>query len=426
MLEKENTLKWFCGARFGLFVHFGLYSMLGRGEWAMNREGILPKDYRKLADRFNPHKFDADAICALAVEAGMKYIVFTTMHHDGFRLYDTALSDFCSTRTAAKRDFTAEIMAAARNHGLKIGLYHSLNNWFDQPDAVDALENKGKYKIFMENTLNRIRELLEKYGPVEILWYDGGWPFNAKGWQADRMNKMVNSIQPQIIFPGRNGLPNDFATPEGHVSVPSPWRPWEACMTMNESWGFNKWDSNWKSVKTIIRMLTTVANGQGNLLLNIGPAGDGSIPRESVRILKRIGKWLKVNSEALTNTDKFDYDMYVRGNGRSEWSHQGVFTASGNNLYMLSIKWPGKEYSVAGLETMVKSVSILGDGKKYKFMQKNNVFSVSGLPEVPPDDECTVLKIECASPPVLYRTGGMRVPRVPHPHYDPWKSDIQK
>ena len=173
-------------------------------------------------------------------------------------------------------------------------------------------------------------------------------------------------------------------------------------------------------------MLATAASGRGNILLNIGPSGDGSIPEESVKRLKRVGEWMKINSEAIFTDELFDYDMHTRGSGRSEWTNHGPFTASGNNLYLLGIKWMGSEYALAGLETKVKKVSILGGSKKYKFNYENNMLRVRDLPETPPDTECTVLKIECEGPPVIYRTGGMRVPRVPHPHYDAWPSDIKK
>ncbi|MCK4983627.1 MAG: alpha-L-fucosidase, partial [Victivallaceae bacterium] len=305
MTIENSNIDWFVNARFGMFIHFGLFSMLTRGEWVMNKERIAPEEYRKLADEFNPVNFDADSLCSLAKEAGMKYIVFTTMHHEGFRLYDTALTDFCSTKTLANRDFVAEVIDAARKHGLKIGLYHSLNNWYDKPDAVEALENKVKYQEFINNTFARIRELLMKYNPVDILWYDGWWPFNAQEWKAEEMNKMARSIQPHLIINGRNGLPGDFSTPEGHMSQPSPWRPWEACMTLNDSWGYHKGDHNWKSVKDVIQMLGTAANGNGNLLLNIAPKGDGSIPGTSLKILKRLTHWMKINGEAIFNTDIF-------------------------------------------------------------------------------------------------------------------------
>ncbi|OGV39379.1 MAG: hypothetical protein A2020_09135 [Lentisphaerae bacterium GWF2_45_14] len=420
-----KNIEWFLQARLGLFVHFGLYSMLARGEWVMNREGIPVEEYRKLADRFNPEKFDPDFICSLAVEAGMKYIVFTTMHHEGFRMYDSSLTDYCSTKSAAKRDFVAEIISSAKKHGLKTGLYHSLNNWFDKPDAVDALEDKKQYDTFIDNTFSRIKELLTKYNPVDILWYDGWWPFNATGWQAERMNEMALSIQPQILFNGRNGLAGDFGTPEGHMSAPSPWRPWEACMTMNNNWGYHSGDNDWKSLQRIIRMLAAAASGKGNLLLNIGPMGDGFVPAESVETLKGLGKWLRVNGEAVFDTDILDFDLLSRGEHRGDWEHHGIFTASGNNLYLMAMNWMGPEYVLTGLETKVKKVSILGDAKKYHFSCNNGKMKISGLPENAPDKDCSVLKIECEAPPVIYRTGGMRIPATPHPHYDPCPSDIK-
>ncbi len=417
-------MKWFVDARFGMFIHFGLFSMLARGEWVMNKERIAPKEYSKLANNFNPVNFDADNLCILAKNAGMKYIVFTTMHHEGFRMYDTELTDYCSTKTLAKRDFVAEIIAAARKHGLKIGLYHTLNNWYDKPDATDALEDKVKYQKFIDNTFARIKELLTKYNPIDILWYDGWWPFNAKGWKAEKMNEMARSIQPHIIINGRNGLPGDFSTPEGHMSQPNPWRPWEGCMTLNDNWGYHKGDNNWKSVKDVIQLLATAANGKGNLLLNIGPKGDGSIPEESLDILKGLAKWMKTNSEAIFNTEIFTCDPYKRENGRNDFSPHGTLTASGNNLYLLATNWMGSKYILNGLETPVKRVSILGSEKNYSFQWKDNLLTVSGLPENAPDNECTVIKIECDGPPSVYNCGGMRIPDISHPRYDPCPSDI--
>ncbi|MEE8455289.1 MAG: alpha-L-fucosidase, partial [Limibaculum sp.] len=148
-------------------------------------------------------------MCDLAVRAGMRYIVFTTMHHDGFRLYETELSDFSTARTAADRDLVAELIEAARKRDLRVGLYHSLNNWHDKPDAVDALEDRGACRTFIASVFARIRELVTKYNPIDVMWYDGWWPFNAEEWKAEEMNAMVRSIQPHILFNGRNGLPGD-------------------------------------------------------------------------------------------------------------------------------------------------------------------------------------------------------------------------
>ncbi len=420
----NGKTKWFTEARFGMFIHFGLYSILGRNEWAMNREDIPVGEYAKLADKFNPDKFDADFICDLAVKSGMKYIVITTMHHDGFRLYDSGLSDFNSVK-ACGRDITAEIVESARRHNLKIGLYHSLNNWRDQPDAVAALENKCGYDVFIRNTHDRIRELVTKFNPADIMWYDGWWPFNAEGWQAEKMNEMVSKIQPHIIFNGRNGLPGDFSTPEGHISAPSPWRPWEACMTLNDHWGYYRHDDNWKSADTIIEMLANVADGKGNLLLNIGPRGDGSIPEKSVQILKKLGNWMKDNGECIFGTDIFTFDLRERGEHRGDWITQGPVTARGNSLYIIAKHWPGGDFFITGLECAVRSITLLGKNPvQFSFKQTGGKLSVLGLPEDAPCF-CPVLKLECDRPPVIYRTGGMRNPQVPHPHYDPCPSDIK-
>ncbi|MFZ4695156.1 MAG: alpha-L-fucosidase [Verrucomicrobiia bacterium] len=416
---------WFPEARYGLFIHYGLYSLLARGEWVMNKEAIPFAEYKKLADRFTAEKFDAAAICDLAVRAGMKYIVLTTMHHEGFRLYDTALSNFSTAKTAARRDLVAEVVAAARKRGLRIGLYHSLNNWTDQPDSVAALEDKAAYAKFIENTFARVRELVTKFNPIDVMWYDGWWPFNAEGWRGEEMNAMVRSIQPHILFNGRNGLPGDFATPEGHLGSPKPWRPWEGCMTFNDSWGFHAGDHNWKTPGQIVDLLATCAQGRGNLLLNIGPRGDGSVPEESVRTLEAVGAWLKRGGEeAIFGTDSFTFDLRERGDHRGDWNHNGPFTAKGNALYQLVRRWTGETLIVTGVGVPVRAVTLLGANRVLKFTQVDGKVTVTGLPAMPPDPLCPVLRFDCDRPPTIYVTGGQRTPRVPHPHYDPCPSDL--
>jgi alpha-L-fucosidase len=406
-----------------MFIHYGLYSAIGRGEWLMNREKISPTEYVGLAKKFTAKNFDADFICSLAAKSGVKYIVFTTMHHDGFRLYDSNLSDFTSTKTAAKRDLTSEILAAAKKHNLKIGLYHSLNNWSDQPDAVTALESKKDYDVFIKNTHARLEELLTKFNPIDIMWYDGWWPFNAEGWQAEKMNRMIRKIQPHIIFNGRNGLPGDFSTPEGHISAPKPYRPWEACMTLNDHWGYYRGDDNWKSAGGIIDMLAKVACGKGNLLLNIGPKGDGSIPEASVKILEDLGAWMKINSESIFGTDIFTFDLMEKGKHRADWIAQGHLTAKGNNLYIITRYWPGKKFVISGLRMKVREINMLGKKESVKFMQDADKLELLDLPENPPSF-CPVFRLKCDKAPELYYTGGMRIPKVKHPHYDPCPSDI--
>jgi len=413
----------FSELRYGLFVHFGLYSLLARGEWVMNREQIPPEEMRKLAPRFTARAFDADAVCRLAVEGGMKYIVFTTMHHEGFRLYDTALSDFNAVRTCG-RDLVAEIVASARKHGLKTGLYHSLNNWFDSPDAVAALEDPRDYAKFIANTFARLAELVKKFDPVDILWYDGWWPFNSEQWQALRMNEEMRQIQPHLLFNGRNGLPGDFGTPEQHLSAPVPWRPWEACVTLNDHWGFHAGDDNWKSPLEIVKMLLTVGANRGNLLLNIGPRGDGSIPEESVRIIRRVGRWLREGGrEAVESCDPMPMSPGLPGPGeRGDWDPQARFTASGNVLYISLLYCPGEVYTLTGLQNKVLAVTA-GETGALPFTQTGGKVVIS-LPEGLRERFVPVLRVVCDAPPAVLRTGGMRTPAVPHPRYDPVAPDI--
>ncbi|OQA81599.1 MAG: Alpha-L-fucosidase [Lentisphaerae bacterium ADurb.Bin242] len=418
------TLTDFTKLRYGMFVHYGLFSRLARGEWTMNREQIPPPEIDETAKDFHPDRFNADEICGLAVAGGMKYIVFTTMHHEGFRLYDTKWTDFNSFHVCG-RDLTAEIVQSARKHGLKTGLYHSLNNWHDRPDAVDALENPADYEVFLRNTFARLAELVEKFNPIDILWYDGWWPFNRDGWQAEKMNAAMRAIQPHLLFNGRNGLPGDFGTPEQHLTAPNPWRPWEACLTLNDHWGFHAGDSNWKSPLNVVKMLLTAASGRGNILLNIGPRGDGSIPEESVKIIRTVGQWLREGGEeAVADCAPLPFSPILpRPGDRGDWDHQGTFTASGNRLFLTMAYWPGPVYTLTGLKTHVRRITVKNVGD-LNFRQEGERVVVQ-LPGSLGKKFCPVLNFECDAPPVIYRTGGMRVPKVEHPRYDPVLPDIQ-
>ena len=416
---------WFESARYGMFVHFGLYSMLERGEWVMNRERLAPADMRALAQRFNPERFDADALCDLAVAGGMRYVNLTTMHHEGFRLYDTDLSDFNSMAVCG-RDLVEEFVTAARKRGLRVALYHSLNNWYDQPDACDALEREDAYEAFLAATFARLRELVTRFNPIDILWYDGWWPFTAERWGAEAMNAMVREIQPHILFNGRNGLPGDFGTPEGHMSMPQPWRPWEACMTLNDHWGYHRGDDNWKGPGQVIDLFAAAAQGGGNLLLNIGPRGDGSIPERSVEIVREVGAWLQRHGDAIYDTDRFSFGLMSREGHNGDWSHNGPFTLRGTSLYQLLRYWPGHELVVSGLSAKVTSVSLLSSegAMPCTFTQESGRLTVTGLTERTPDTLCPVLRMDFETIPEMQLGGGMRIPRTPHPPYDPCVSDI--
>jgi alpha-L-fucosidase len=418
-----TTIQDFTNYRFGMFIHFGLYSNLGRGEWAMNRERISTDDLRALSGQFTAERFDAGALCDLAVEAGMRYIILTSMHHDGFRLYRSELSDFSSWTTCG-RDLCAETIAAARERGLGVGLYHSLNNWFERPDAVDALEDKAAWQVFIANTHARVEELVRNYD-FDILWYDGWWPFDGEGWQGEALNAKLRSIRPGLLFNPRNGAEGDFATPEQHLSAPVSWRPWEGCMTLNDNWGFHRGDDNWKSPKEVIKLLCKAAAGNGNLLLNVGPRGDGSLPEQSAHILREVGGWIARCGECLRDNSVFTFDLEHRDHHTGDWCHHGPMTASGNCLYMIATSWPGNEWTLSGLDAEVISAELLPSGDSVAFERKaDGVFRFHGLPQDRPDPLAPVFRIRCDRPPTVYNCGGMRTPSVPHPPYDPMPSDV--
>ena len=415
----------FTELQYGMFIHFGLYSKMARGEWAMNRERIAPAEMEKFARTFQPDHFDADELCQLAVDGGMRYLVFTTMHHDGFRMYDTALSEFNAMKYCG-RNFVKEIVDSARKHGLKIALYHSLNNWHDQPDGVRALEDPKAYQVFIENTFARLKELVTIFKPIDVLWYDGWWPFNSEGWQAKRMNAELRAIQPGLLFNGRNGLPGDFGTPEQHLTAPSPWRPWEACVTLNNHWGFHAADQNWKRPVEVINMLLTTGAGHGNLLLNIGPRGDGTIPEESVRIVRTVGQWLREGGrEAISNCDRFKFSPTVPQPGdRGDWDPHGRMTVSGNNLFYVLEYRPGDTLTIAGFQARVLKATACAGAFDLGFSQDGEILHIQ-LPESLKDKTAPVIKLECDRPAAILRTGGMRNTEAPFPRYDPIQPDIQ-
>ena len=416
---------WFTDARYGLFIHYGLYSLLGRGEWVMNKEEIPPAEYAKLADQLTASNFDPDWLVGKAArDWGMRYAVLTTKHHDGFCLYDSSLTDFSAPKTACGRDLVREFVDACRKHKVRCGLYHSLNDWMTTPNSVDALENPDTaYQPFIDYVHGQIRDLLTQYGPVDTMWYDGWWPFDAEGWQAQKLMDMVRGLVPGILVNGRSGLAGDFSTPEGHVSASSG--PWEACITLNDHWGYHVGEHAWKSTRTVLGMLQQCAVGGGNLLLNVGPRGDGTVPEASLDILDTVGAWLKPNGAAIYDTDAFTMDLNTRGEHRADWCHHGGFTASGHTLYMHVTSWPGPKLVLCGLECQVTRATYLADNREIPWTQDGGTLTLTGLPATMDTTVPIVLKFEMDRPPVIYKSGGRVNPSVDHCRYDPCPSDIQ-
>jgi alpha-L-fucosidase len=384
--DRDRRMKWWHEARFGMFIHFGLYSVLGRHEWAMEREGIPVAEYQQLAKVFNPKPHAAKAWAALAKQAGMKYMVMTSKHHEGFCNFDTKLTNYCAPKQAAGRDLLGEFYEAARSEGMRVGFYYSLMDWH-HPDGAKCAHDEAARRRFVDYTHGLVRELCTNYGKLDIMWYDVAWPLSAEQWESVKMNKMVRELQPDILINNRSKIPEDFTTPEQRIQASA--EPWEACMTMNGSWGYNKADDDWKNPKTIVRNLVTCARGYGNYLLNIGPKGDGSIPDESVEILENVGRW----------TDKYGDLIHKAEYCKVQQSLFANFTREGNKLYIHVHFWPGETVSIGGLTNKVLSAKLLPAGQAVQFQQDPFRTQFLGLPANSPDPLVSVIEVECDGEP---------------------------
>jgi alpha-L-fucosidase len=392
---RPERIRWWQEARFGMFIHWGLYAQLGRHEWVMNRERIPVEEYEKLADTWTPKERPAREWARLAKAAGMKYMVMTTKHHEGFCLWDTAQTDYNAARHGPGRDLVREYVEACREFGLKIGFYHSLMDWH-HPDGARCASDEAARRRFLDYLQGCARELCTHYGKIDIFWHDVSWPLpTPEAWESVRMNSMIRELQPHILINNRSKLDEDFGTPEEYVTAAEEGRAWEACMTFNGSWGYMPISPDWRSAREVIGMLRTAAAGQGNLLLNIGPAPDGSVPPEAVERLEAVGQWVAQNGEAM-------YGAVDRaGRDRMEWMPTGGWTIKGNTAYFWCTRWPGETLVIGGLRVKVDRASILATGQKLALEQSENRLILSGLPEENPDPIAgvTVIKLECDGPP---------------------------
>jgi alpha-L-fucosidase len=385
---RERRMQWWHQARFGMFIHFGVYSVLGRHEWVMEDEGIPVSEYAPYALQFKPKPNAAREWAKIARDTGMHYMVMTSKHHEGFCNFDTKLTNYCAPKQGPGRDLLREYVEAARAEGLRVGFYYSLMDWH-HPDGAKCETDPDARKRFVEYTHGLVRELMTNYGKVDVLWYDVAWPLDAAGWESERMNKMVFELQPDIIVNNRNQLPGDFSTPEQEITAAKNGRAWESCMTLNDSWGYQRTDDDWKSSRRVIQNLIACTRDSGNYLLNVGPRPDGTVPDDSVRVLSEVGQWMRRNGDSVIQS----------GLCQPEDSDYASFTRKGNTLFMHVHFWPGETVALSGLMCQVKSARLYATNANVSFVQDRFRVRFTGLPHEAPDYPITTIAIECDAEP---------------------------
>ena len=385
-------MKWWQDAKFGMFIHWGLYSIEGKGEWAMFNNKIPAEEYAKLADKFNPQQFDANVWVKVAREAGMKYMVLTARHHDGFALWDSqaSYSHFNSFETAAHRDFVKEYTDACRHAGLAVGIYYSPMDW-RFPGYFKPKELVENAELMKKQAYGQVEELMKNYGKIDILWYDGGWlAHNGKDadaawfWEPVKLNKMVRSYQPDVVISPRSGWEGDFQCNEGGGKIQGPIinTSWEKCLNLNQSsWGYNP-NQNLMSLKDIIVMLVNTVDRGGNMLLNVGPDAQGVIPETHIARLKEVGDWLQKYGESIygTRPGPFEPKDDVYGSvqkGKLIYVH--LLTV--NNTLQL----PGIDRKIISCKQM--------HGSSLKFTQDENGITIL-LDKLQPDSNVSTLILE--------------------------------
>ncbi len=380
-----SAIERFRNNRFGMFIHYGLYSILNRREWAMYYERIPVAEYRKLADQFHPDTLDVADWVKLAKKTGMKYICLTTRHHDGFCLFDTALTDYNSVKTAAKRDFVREFVEACRAHGIRPALYYSVADWSDSGYTGGAEKYPAEWKRFVETAYGQLRELMSNYGPIDYLFYDG-CP-EPDDWGGREINAGLRKLQPELLISDRCGLDEDVASSENHLGAHK--KPWECCMSTNESWGCNYGDINWKSSFEIVKSLAVCMHNGGNFLLNMGPLADGSVQPNDRKLFEELGGWVERNKEAVFGTlpNPFNY------------CDQKLSCYRGTTVYTAIHCYHGQKTVIAGIANKVKKIRLLSNKTEIAFKQEDDCVRLTGLSAEWPDI-LPVVAMELDSPPI--------------------------
>lgn len=401
---RQSRTQWFQQARFGMFIHWGIYSVPARGEWVRNKEEISNEAYQVYFDQFDPVNYNPKEWARLAKKAGMKYAVLTAKHHDGFCLFDSKFTDYKATNTKAKRDLVREYIDAFRAEGLKVGLYYSLVDWHhpDYPaygDYCHPMRNNPEWKDkkhnfdnYVKYLHNQVEELVTNYGKIDIMWFDFSYDkMWGEAWQATKLVNMIRKKQPDIILNNRLGgqmesehpqvYAGDFEGPEQYIPEYGVFDfkgrrlPWEACLTLNNSWGYAQNDYDFKSPEFIIKTMANCVSKGGNLLLNVGPDAKGVIPDESKQIILKVGEWLEKHGESIYGCGPADIP-------KSEW---GYITQKGDTLYAHIVNQGIGHYCLPTLKGKIQNATMLTTGaevfvsdwwlgREASFIKKDDIF----------------------------------------------------
>jgi alpha-L-fucosidase len=424
--QKADPMTWWRDARFGLFIHWGLYA-IPAGEWNgvttyaewIRTNAQIPLDtYDQFVNQFNPIKFDAEAWVRMAKEAGMKYIVITSKHHDGFCLFDSKYTDFDVMSTPFKRDIMKELADAAHAEGIKICWYHSIMDWH-HPDylprrdwEVNRSSEDADYERFVTYLKNQLKELVNNYGDIGVLWFDGEWEETwtpERGWEIYRY---IKTMDPDLIVNNRVGkgragmsgytqkgeFAGDFGTPEQEIPATGwPGVDWETCMTMNDHWGWNKNDHNWKSAEDLLKKLADIASKGGNFLLNVGPRPDGTFPDEAVDRLSAMGAWMNKNGESIYGTQASPFPSLPWGRCTQKTIPEGT------RLYLHVFEWPESgELRIPGISNDASSAYLLSAPESELTVTRSRDALIISVPKVAPDSVNTVVVLNVKGKPDIH------------------------
>ncbi|MAT72945.1 MAG: hypothetical protein CMJ58_25975 [Planctomycetaceae bacterium] len=406
---RDQRMAWWRDAKFGMFIHWGVYAVPagtyhdqrigGIGEWIMRHGEIPVAEYRAFAQEFNPVKYDPQAWAALAKEAGMRYVVITAKHHDGFALYDSAVTDWdIVDATPYGQELLGPLADAVRDQGLKFGLYYSqAQDWthpggakagYDEGQSWDDA-NVGDYDQYLTNiALPQAKEILSRYEPA-VLWWDTPVWMNQQ--RAEPFHQLV-AARPQLITNNRlgGGYAGDTETPEQHIPATGyKDRDWETCMTMNDTWGFKSYDHNWKSTRTLLTNLVDIVSKGGNYLLNVGPTAEGEIPPESIERLREIGAWMEVNGEAI-------YGTTASPCRRPAW---GRLTRKGDRLFLHVLEWPSDGRLIVPIDVQVESCRLLAEPARTFATRKVDAGLAVQLTGDAVDPICSVVELQITGEP---------------------------